>query len=45
MKNVAKMLALMILVAIAMSSCSRGFGCPYLITKGKPITTNQIKNI
>jgi len=42
MKNVAKMLALMILVAIAMSSCARGFGCPMMITKTKPVMTTNI---
>jgi len=38
MKKVAKMLVLMILVAIALSSCARGFGCPYLITKSNTPT-------
>lgn len=39
MIKTAKMLALLILIAVAISSCARGYGCPMMITKSNPPVT------
>lgn len=44
MIKTAKLLALLILIAVAISSCARGFGCPMMITKSN-VPTNTIKSI